>query len=201
MQESTGKGSLHCLKMDVNSEESILTAGKEFSSIIAQNGLPAGANGLTHIIHNAGIYGPRGGFGTVSQQDMMDVFRVNTIAPLLVAQTFVPYMKKNNNNINPCIAILTSKVGSVDDNGSGGSYPYRASKSACNIVAKSLSIDLHGDVNVVLLHPGYVRTDMTGGMGLIDKEESVSGLLKAIESTDNSTPFRWVDFKACLIPW
>jgi NAD(P)-dependent dehydrogenase (short-subunit alcohol dehydrogenase family) len=92
-------------------------------------------------------------------------------------------------------------VGSVDDNMSGGAYAYRASKSALNIITKSLFCDLAGSVAVLLLHPGYVRTDMTGGQGLIDVDESVSGMLKAIEATDGSSPFRWVDFKACRIPW
>ena len=96
---------------------------------------------------------------------------------------------------------MSSKVGSIDDNGSGGSYIYRASKSAINQVAKSLSIDLQFKARFVLLHPGYVKTDMTGGAGLIDTRTSVQGLLKAIEATNNDTPFRFVDYKADLIPW
>eukprot|EP00968_Pinguiococcus_pyrenoidosus_P021775 scaffold2908_cov257-Pinguiococcus_pyrenoidosus.AAC.36 len=109
----------------------------------------------------------------------------------------------------PIIAILSSKVGSVDDNGSGGLYAYRASKvraevadkltveictyppslrspqAACNMIAKCLYIDLKREnkATVVLLHPGYVRTDMTGNEGLIDVEESVMGMLKAVEAT------------------
>jgi len=62
-------------------------------------------------------------------------------------------------------------------------------------------VDLAGNVSVVLLHPGYVRTDMTDGKGLIDCDESVSGMLRAVESTDATVGFRFVDFKACLIPW
>ena len=106
-----------------------------------------------------------------------------------------------SDTILPVLAFVSSKVGSVDDNGSGGAYAYRSSKSALNQVAKSLSIDLAGQASVLLLHPGYVRTDMTGGKGLIDTEESVGGMLKAIEATDSSVGFRFVDYKACLIPW
>ena len=81
----------------------------------------------------------------------------------------------------PVFAILTSKVGSIDDNGSGGIYAYRSSKAACNQMAKSLSIDLYEQgVKCVLLHPGYVRTDMTRGNGLIDTPESVSGFSKPL---------------------
>ena len=95
----------------------------------------------------------------------MSVFTINTIGPLLVAQEFVKkdLLIASTTTNTPIISILTSKVGSIDDNGSGGSYAYRSSKSAVNIIAKSLSIDLHGIASVVLLHPGYVKTDMTNG--------------------------------------
>jgi NAD(P)-dependent dehydrogenase (short-subunit alcohol dehydrogenase family) len=183
------------LKCDVGDEESIKNAAHSYKNAK----LPA----ITHIIYNAGVYGPRAPFGEVKAQDMLEVFKINTIGPLLVAQYFIPLMGNGNGKTKhkPVLGILSSKVGSVDDNGSGGSYAYRASKSALNICAKSLSIDLQDNIKVVLLHPGYVRTDMTGGNGLIDPHESVTGMLRAIEATDDSTAFRWVDYKACLIPW
>lgn len=188
---------LHLLEMDVGDETSIENARSLFSS----EGFPL----LTHIVHSAGVYGPRIQLGDVRQQDMLDVYKINAIGPILVTQAFVPSAMRNQHSDNgggaPIIAILTSKVGSIDDNSGGGGYLYRASKAAVNIVAKSLSIDLADQATVLLLHPGYVRTDMTGGKGLIDKQESVTGMLKAIEATGNSTAFRWVDYKACLIPW
>jgi len=131
----------------------------------------------------------------------MKTFEINSIAPMLVAQSFVPLLGKRSESLFPVIAFVSSKVGSVDDNGSGGAYAYRSSKSALNTVAKSLSIDLGDEARVVLLHPGWVRTDMTNGNGLIDADASVLGLLKAVEATDASTPFRFVDYKACQIPW
>ena len=101
----------------------------------------------------------------------------------------------------PVLAILTSKVGSIDDNGSGGAYAYRTSKAAVNQIAKSLYIDLEDQATVVLLHPGFVQTDMTNGAGLITADVSVAGLLKAIEATGPETPFRFVDFAGKRIPW
>ncbi len=68
-------------------------------------------------------------------------------------------------------------------------------------MAKSLSIDKSNELRVILLHPGWVKTDMTNQNGLIDTEQSVSGMLNAIEATDSTTPFRFVDYKACQIPW
>ena len=194
---------LEVLAMDVGDASSVAAAAAGLK----------GSPPLTHIIHNAGIYGPtisldgkarfnRPAAPAVTKDDMLKVFEINAVGPLLVAQAFVPLFKEPKDPKDTGVmAILSSKVGSMDDNGSGGAYAYRASKSACNIVAKSLFNDLRGTAAVFLLHPGYVRTDMTNGNGLIDADESVRGMLAAIEATDGQTPFRWVDYKACLIPW
>ncbi len=200
------------LQMDLSSEESIEHASMTCKSLCDDIDSP-----LTHIIHNAGIYlpgtsfdgtarGPRDASPKVDKETLMKTFEINTIAPLLVAQHFTPLMGKrpsqaDDNRLYPVYAFVTSKVGSVDDNGSGGAYAYRSSKSALNNIAKSMSIDLADDCRVVLLHPGWVRTDMTGGKGLIDVDESVRGMLNAVEATDASTAFRFVDYKACQIPW
>ena len=196
---------LRFLQMDVADPRSIQCAAKA---------LEAQGTALTHIIHSAGIYGPQGtldGRGrkgradapAVTKDAMMTVFEVNAVGPLLVAQAFAPLLKPSASCMLPIIAILTSKVGSIDDNSSGGAYAYRTSKAACNAVARSLYVDLNStrQATVCLLHPGFVRTDMTSGKGLIDCDESVSGMIKAIEATGPGTPFRWVDYKACLIPW
>ncbi len=212
---------LHFLKMDVSSEESIQNAALEYKQMMMMDSSSSSSSSstttgtwkpFTHIIHNAGIYltgssfdgtarGPRQAAPPVTKEIMMQTFEINTVAPLLIAQNFVPLTSKRSDTLLPVISFVSSKVGSVDDNGSGGAYAYRSSKSALNNIAKSLSIDLAGEASVILLHPGYVRTDMTGGNGLIDKDESVSGMLKAVEATDATVGFRFVDYKACLIPW
>lgn len=203
--QSLAAESLSMMQMDVSDTASIQNAAETLKARGAK---------LTHIIHNAGIYGPtvtldgtarcgRPAAPAVTKEVMMEVFEVNAVGPLLVAKHFLPILSTPSSDQLPIISILTSKVGSVDDNGSGGAYAYRASKSACNIIAKSLYVDLRseGVATVVLLHPGYVRTDMTNGRGLIDTDECVAGLLRAIEATGPATPFRWVDYKANLIPW
>jgi NAD(P)-dependent dehydrogenase (short-subunit alcohol dehydrogenase family) len=93
-------------------------------------------------------------------------------------------------------------VGSVSDNGSGAGYAYRASKSALNIVNKSLSVDLAPrGVLCALLHPGWVRTRMTGGQGLIDADESAAGLIRAMQGEFGDVNGRWWDYKGDEIPW
>mmetsp|Transcript_16462 Transcript_16462/g.45603 ORF Transcript_16462/g.45603 Transcript_16462/m.45603 type:complete len:307 (-) Transcript_16462:379-1299(-) len=205
LKELDVAGRLSLLRMDVTDEKSIVAAAKSLSSQ---------KRTLTHIIHSAGIYGAVGTFDgrerqgraaapPVTKETMMQVFEVNAVGPLLVAQQFAPLLVAASEGQLPILAILTSKVASVDDNASGGAYAYRASKSACNIIAKSLYIDLRSEDRgtVVLLHPGYVKTDMTEGRGLVDAETSVAGMLKAIEATGPKTAFRWVDYKAYCIPW
>lgn len=211
LKENHPDNKVHFLQMDVESESSIQNAALEYKSKIMSDG-GCGCGSLTHIIHNAGIYlpgtsfdgsarGPRKESPVVTKEVMMKTFEINSIAPLLVAQNFVSLMTKRSDKLLPVLSFLTSKVGSIDDNGSGGAYAYRSSKSALNNIAKSLSVDLGGEVSVVLLHPGWVRTDMTGGSGLIDADETVEGMLKAIEATDATIGFRFVDYKGCLIPW
>merc|ERR1711862_802569 len=198
---------LHPIQIDVTSESSIENAACKYKSMMKKDLGP-----LTHIIHNAGIYlpgtsfdgtarGPRDAAPKVTKDVLMKTYEINTIAPLLIAQNFVPLMGKRDETLYPVLAMLSSKVGSIDDNGSGGAYAYRSSKSALNNIAKSLSIDLANEIRVVLLHPGYVKTDMTGGKGFIDTSESVTGMLNAVECTDANRGFRFVDYKACLIPW
>ena len=91
------------------------------------------------------------------------------------------------------------------DNGSGGTYAYRASKAALNAVTVSLARDLSSrGVTATLLHPGYVRTDMTNNSGLISAEESASGLLSLLDSGGRGElelSGRWFDFKRDEIPW
>jgi len=100
------------------------------------------------------------------------------------------------------IALVTSRMGSIADNDSGGSYGYRMSKAALNAAGVSLARDLQArGIAVAILHPGYVRTDMTGHSGLIDVDEAVNGLLERIDelNLDNSGSF-W-HRNGELLPW
>lgn len=152
------------------------------------------------VINNAGVYGRRVGLTDVSADHMLFAFTTNCIGPLLTVQALhrVGVLGGSKPTL---VASVTSKMGSVDDNGSGGSYAYRASKAALNIVNKSLSVDLAPhNVTCTLLHPGYVRTDMTGGAGLIDAETSVAGMIGVLES-GRELQGAWHDFAGKPVPW
>lgn len=152
------------------------------------------------IINNAGIYGPSHvSFQNVNTQEWLDIFRTNTIAPFMVAKMFYPNLLKGTERK---LAFLSSKVGSIEDNTSGGGYLYRTSKTALNQVVKSLSIDLMTeDVCVLALHPGWVKTAMGGPNALISADVSATGLISVIEYSDLSASGQFWNFDGKLIPW
>ena len=126
------------------------------------------------LLSNAGIYGSKGtGFGEIDAAEWRQVLEVNTIAPLMLVQAFVKQVAASQQKL---VAVISSKVGSIADNSSGGSYIYRSSKTAVNQVVKSLSIDLADrGISVISLHPGWVQTEMGGPNAEISTDQSVSG--------------------------
>jgi len=100
------------------------------------------------------------------------------------------------------IGLITSRMGSIADNTSGGSYGYRMSKAALNMAGRSLSIDLRPrEIAVAILHPGWVRTDMTSGQGLIDADESASGLLQRLDELNLETSGEFYHQSGEHLPW
>ena len=152
------------------------------------------------LLSNAGIYGSKGtGFGEVDAQEWRQVLEVNTIAPFMLVQTFVEQVAASQQKL---VAVISSKVGSIADNSSGGSYIYRSSKTAVNQVVKSLSIDLADrDISVISLHPGWVKTDMGGPNGEISTDESVVGLKSILQSAGPAQSGQFIEFNGSSIPW
>jgi len=153
-------------------------------------------NTVTEVIHNAGIL-RQDSVATANDTDILEQFTVNTLAPLNTLRALKQHLPDLNK-----IGILTSRMGSIGDSGRSGMLGYRISKAAVNMVGKNLSIEWRPDnVMVLLLHPGYVRTDMTGGNGLINPDESARGLFtlmqnKTIADTGtfwhtNGEPIEW----------
>ena len=152
------------------------------------------------LLSNAGIYGTKGvQFGSVEPQQWREVLEVNTIAPLMLAQAFVEHVAASQQKV---IAVISSKVGSIADNSSGGSYVYRSSKTAVNQVVKSLSIDLADrGIAALSLHPGWVRTEMGGPNAQISTGTSTSGLKSTLEAAGLNQSGKFVEFNGGDIPW
>lgn len=151
------------------------------------------------FVNNAGIYGPRSGFGNLEEKSWAEVFQVNSSAPLILTQMVINNLRSGKLKK---IVFLTSKMGSIGDNQGGGSYIYRSSKAALNAAVKSLSIDLADEGFLVgLLHPGWVRTDMGGPNGLIDAQTSVAGLTKVIDELGDHNSGSFFNYDGSSIPW
>ncbi len=153
------------------------------------------------LINNAGVYPPEhgGAFGTTDYAAWPYAFAVNTMAPLKMAEAFIQQISRSQQKT---IITITSKMGSIADNRGGGSYIYRSSKAAVNIVMKSLSIDLSSQqITAALLHPGWVRTDMGGPNGLITTEQSVTGMRHVISNLKFADSGNFYAFDGQIVPW
>ena len=150
---------------------------------------------LDWLINNAGIL-ERTSLDNLAFAAMERPFRINSIGPLRVTAAL-----RGNLGEGSSVFIITSRMGSIDDNTSGGSYGYRMSKAAVNIAGKSLSVDLLEDgVGVFLMHPGWVATDMTEGTG-IDVEQSAAGLIKTMSGLDISQTGTFWHQEGYPLPW
>ena len=154
------------------------------------------------LINNAGIYGSPGkddqSLEGVTETSMREVFDVDCVGPLRVVQQLLPNLVRARG----VVANVSSKMGSSGDNTSGGSYAYRAAKAALVIVSKSMAIDLGPrGVRVVTLHPGWVRTDMTDHNGLIDIDQSVSGMARVIKCVNDYDLGAFVAYDGQVVPF
>ncbi len=152
------------------------------------------------LFNNAGIYGPYNAtFGNTDTEKWLECFNINCIAPMKVTEAFIENVAQSELKI---IASMSSKMGSMADNGSGGSYLYRSSKAALNAVMKSAAIDLkHRQIKVAILHPGWVKTDMGGTNAEITTRECVLQLENTLKhlTLQNSGSFFEID--GTIIPW
>jgi NAD(P)-dependent dehydrogenase (short-subunit alcohol dehydrogenase family) len=147
------------------------------------------------LINNAGIY-LRDSLGELNYDDMLEHYMVNTLGPLRVTEALLDNLPEGSK-----VAIVTSRVGSIEDNSSGGSYGYRASKTAVNQIGTNLKHDLlPKGIAVGLLHPGLVATDMTGGQGISPKD-SAKGLIQRIDALNLSNTGGFWHAEGYVLPW
>jgi NAD(P)-dependent dehydrogenase (short-subunit alcohol dehydrogenase family) len=150
---------------------------------------------IDRLVNNAGIL-EQTSLDHLDFDSMERQFRVNSIAPLRLTAALRDSLAEGSK-----VFIITSRMGSIDDNDSGGSYGYRMSKAAVNMAGKSLSVDLKdAGIAVFLLHPGWVSTDMTGGTG-IPVEESAAGLVERMDSLDISQTGSFWHQQGYQLPW
>lgn len=150
------------------------------------------------LFANAGMM-HRDGFGSGASDGFIASMRVNALAPLALAEAFADQVAASQMKV---IALQSSRMGSIADNGSGGMYAYRASKAALNAVGKSLSQDLKAKgVVVLVLHPGWVKTDMGGPGGNLTVTEAVEAQLDLIARANPAMSGRFFHSNGQDLPW
>ncbi|MCK5728898.1 MAG: SDR family oxidoreductase [Methylococcales bacterium] len=174
--------------VDVSDQKSLLSLAKHLSG-----------RKLSWLINNAGIANGIS-MDRLNEDSIVSckrMFEVNSLGPLLTTQALRDNMTEGSK-----VGIITSRMGSMDDNDSGGSYGYRMSKAAVNAVGKSLSVDLKPQgIAVAILHPGWVKTDMTNHSGLMEVDESALGLIARMEALTLENTGSFWHSNGELLPW
>jgi NAD(P)-dependent dehydrogenase (short-subunit alcohol dehydrogenase family) len=170
-------------RLEMNDLGAVVDFGKQFDR-------------LDLLIANAGTYGPREVRDAEAGRDWAETFVVNTIAPFLLAESVLPAVEAARGKL---IAVST-KMGSIEDNNSGGFIAYRSSKSALNSAWRSLAVDNPG-VACAVLHPGWVQTRMGGASAPLEPEQSVAGMRKVIEGLGREQSGGFFAYDGTTVPW
>lgn len=177
-----------CHRLDVTDGLQLAAVGRELAE-----------EALDLLVNNAGIFGPRGGFGRIAYEDWLQVFNVNTLAPMRVAETFAPHLARAE---GAKLINVSSRLGSIAETDRSGAHIYRSSKAALNMVTKCLSIDLAPrEIVVAAVHPGWVRTDMGGRDAPVSPEDSVAGVLNVIQRLGPAESGGFYGHDGEVIPW
>jgi len=154
---------------------------------------------LDLLINNAGINYDNGEFGDSDPASWLDTFRVNTIAPLRVAEGLIGNLLLGERKL---IVNLSSKMASIAENASGGDYAYRTSKAALNMLTRGMAHDLRGrGVTVVVISPGWVQTDMGGPSAPLPVAESIAGMRRTIDKLRPADSGSFLDWQGHVMPW
>jgi NAD(P)-dependent dehydrogenase (short-subunit alcohol dehydrogenase family) len=182
------KGKVRVMALDVGDESSVAALKKDL-----------GDQPIDILINNAGIGGPRGAKpGTIDMDAWLDVFRVNSVAPYMVAQALKPNLMKGKDKK---LATITSQLGSIA-NDTGGFQPYSATKAAVNSLMHSLAKSWASDgISVGIFHPGWVQTDMGGSGAPVTPQQSVTGLRARIAELNAKNSGTYRDFQNKELPW
>jgi NAD(P)-dependent dehydrogenase (short-subunit alcohol dehydrogenase family) len=157
-----------------------------------------GSEPIDVFISNAGVMGPQRIDTIDDAAEWVNMLAVNSVAPVVLAKAALPLVKAAGGKL----VAITSKMGSIADNGSGGYIAYRSSKAALNAAWRSLAIDVKPDgVSAAVLHPGWVQTRMGGTQAPLSPEQSVAGMRKVIDGLTAEQTGSFFNYDGTVIPW
>jgi len=182
-------GKLTVVSMDVTDAESVHKAATQLDGVA-----------IDLVINSAGIIGVSGQrAGNVDYASWAHVLDVNTMGPLRVLEAFIDHIARSKRKL---VVTITSGMGSIGDNTSGGSIAYRSSKAAVNMVMRSAAIDLAPRrISCVVVNPGWVKTDMGGPSATLTPQESVTALRRLIETLGLNNSGKFYHYDGNEYPW
>lgn len=159
-----------------------------------------GDSALDAVINNAGVWGGEAqSVGNFDAREAMRTYQVNALGPLLVSLALLPHLRRGTGKK---LLHLTSGMGSIEDNTSGGFYAYRMAKAALNMASRSLARDLKKDgIASAVINPGWVQTDMGGSGASTTKADSVRGILARFDELTLANSGGFVNWKGGSYPW
>ena len=182
------EGPLRILSADVTREADVETVAREVGK----------SGAIDVLINNAGAYlDGDDDFRKLDLEKVAQSFAVNSIGPMRVTQALLPMLEKSK---APKAVHITSLMGSIGDNGSGGSYGYRMSKAALNMFMKCFANDFPSITSLVM-HPGWVQTDMGGKAAPLSVQDSARGILEVVEKATREDTGRFFDYEGDELPW
>lgn len=180
---------LNLFSVDVTSDEQVFNLVK----LIEKSGIKL----IDVLINNAGTYGEDANLEKLSLEEVLKTFSTNAVAPMRMIRALLPFLRQSK---EPKMISITSQMGSIADNDSGGFYGYRMSKAALNMFHKSLSLE-YPQMTSFVINPGWVKTDMGGPDAPTSPEESVRGILSVIENAHIKDNGKFFDFEGGELPW
>jgi NAD(P)-dependent dehydrogenase (short-subunit alcohol dehydrogenase family) len=180
---------LRIMALDVTDSASVKAAAAELDG-----------QAIDLLLNNAGVGGARDQtIGNIDYKAWAKVLDVNTMGPMRVSEAFVDHVARSERKL---IVTLTSGMGSIADNTSGGAFAYRSSKAAVNMVVRSLAMDLAPrGITCVVVNPGWVRTDMGGSHATLTPAESVKRLRDLIETLGPAQSGKFYNHDGREYPW
>ena len=179
---------LTVIAMDVTDAESIKAAARHLRD-----------TAIDVLINNAGISGAGGQVTKVDYESWARVLDVNTMGPLRVTEAFIEHLARSDRRL---VITITSGMGSLADNTSGGSIAYRSSKAAVNMVMRSAALDLAPrGISCVVVNPGWVKTDMGGPGARLTAQQSVAALRRLIETFGPAHSGKFYNYDGREYPW
>lgn len=175
--------------------------GLDVSDPISIEGLTEALAGrpIDVLINNAGVGSPTKSINDCTADELQRVFMINSVAPILVAKAVLPSLRLGKRKL---IVNISSQLASITNNTGGSSYAYRASKAALNQLNKSLANELGPEgFTCVVVHPGWVRTDMGGPSAPILPPDSVKMLLKLIDGLTPADNGKFFNNDGTVLPW